>query len=57
MAGRALNPHWPRMYVVDAFTDLRPDLPPVTIDVLVDRAISELMEFDLGELPSEAFIP
>jgi hypothetical protein len=43
--------------VVDAFTGLRPDLPPAMIDILVNHAIAELLAWEPAELPSEAFIP
>ena len=58
MAAPAPAPHfWPRTYVVDAFTGLRPDLPPAMIDILVNHAIAELLAWEPAELPSEAFIP
>jgi len=50
------NTQFPRMFVRDAFYSLRPDLPPVVIDQLVEGYIAQVLAYR-ADLPADAWLP
>ena len=46
---------FPRMFVRDAFHNLRPDLLPEAVDELVEQAIASVMAYR-ADLPADAYL-
>ena len=57
MSAPCISAPFPRLFLAEAFADLRPDLSPAVIEALVDRVIETVLHCPADELPADAFLP